>query len=303
MKITVFGSSGFIGKNLVESLLQDMEVQEVSLRDTSWKNIIDEKSEVFINLIGKAHDHKGTATEKDFYFANVELVQELFEIFKKSKAKLFIQISSLAALEEFESIKPLEEKDICNPISFYGKSKRDAEEWLLKQEVENDKKIIIIRPPMVHGSGDKGNLRLLYNMISKGIPYPLASFNNERSFISIDNFNFYIKRIIEKNENLDNGIYHISDNETVATKDIIEVIRKIENIKTPNLSLPKFFIKGIARIGDFVQIPINTKKLKKLTNNLLVSNQRIKAALEIKSLPLTAEEGLEKTLRSFKKNK
>jgi len=303
MKVTVFGGSGFIGKNLVESLLKDMEVQEVSLRDSFWKNIIDAKSEVFINLIGKAHDHKGSATQKDYYFANVELAQELFEIFKKSEAKLFIHISSLAALEEFESIKPLEEKDICNPTSFYGKSKRESEEWLLKQEIENDKKIIIIRLPMVHGPGDKGNLRLLYNMISKGIPYILASFNNERSFISIDNFNFYIKKIIEKNENLDNGIYHISDNETVATKDIIEVIRKIENIKTPNLSLPRFIIKGIARIGDFVPIPINTKKFKKLTNNLLVSNQRIKAALEIKSLPLTAEEGLEKTLRSFKKNK
>lgn len=300
MKIAIFGSSGFIGKNLVESLQQNDDVQEISLRNHAWKNDIDAKTEVFINLVGKAHDHKGTATEKDYYFANVELAQQLFEIFKKSEAKLFIHISSLAALEEFESTKPLEETAECNPISLYGKSKREAEKWLLKEELPEDKKLIIIRPPMVHGPGDKGNLGLLYKIISKKIPYPLASFNNERSFISIDNFNFYIKKIIEKNENLENGIYHISDNETVATNEIIEVIKKVENIKISNLSIPKSMIKGLARIGDFVPIPLNSKKLKKLTNNLLVSNQKIKTALEIEKLPLTATEGLEKTIKSFK---
>lgn len=300
-KITIFGSSGFIGKNLVKSLQENNEVQEISLRNTSWKNDVVANTEVFINLVGKAHDHKGTATEKEYYFANVELAQQLFEIFKKSEAKLFIHISSLAALEEFESIKPLEETDECNPISLYGKSKREAEEWLLNEELANNKKLIIIRPPMVHGPGDKGNLGLLYKVISKGIPYPLASFNNARSFISIDNFNFYIKKIIEKNENLDNGIYHISDNETVATNEIIEVIKKVENIKILNINLPKSMIKALARVGDFIPIPLNTKKLKKLTNNLIISNQKIRNLLEIKKLPLTAEQGLEKTIKSFKK--
>lgn len=299
MKIAIFGSSGFIGKNLVKSLAQNNEVQEVSLRNSSWKDDIDTKIEVFINLVGKAHDHKGTATEKEYYFANVELTQQIFEFFKNSEAKLFIHISSLAAIEEFESIKPLEETDECNPISIYGKSKREAEKWLLEQDLVCDKKIVIIRPPMVHGPGDKGNLGLLHKIISKGIPYPLSSFNNERSFISIDNFNFYIREIIDKNENFENGIYHISDNETVATNDIIEVIKKVEKIKIPNLNIPKFLIKGIARIGDFVPIPLNSKKLKKLTNNLLVSNQKIKTVLGLEKLPLTATEGLEKTIKSF----
>jgi nucleoside-diphosphate-sugar epimerase len=299
MKIAVFGSSGFIGKNLVKYLLEDMEVQEVSLRNSDWENSINEGTEVFINLVGKAHDHKGTATEKDYYFANVDLTQQIFEVFKKSEAKLFIYISSLAALEEFESFKPLEETDECNPISLYGKSKREAEIWLLKEDLVSDKKLIIIRPPMVHGPGDKGNLGLLYKIISKKIPYPLTSFDNQRSFISIDNFNFYIMKIIEKSENLGSGIYHVCDNETVATKDIIEVIKKVEEIKIVNLRFPKFLVKGFARIGDFIPIPLNTKKLKKMTNSLLVSNQKINTALEIDQLPLTAEQGLEKTIKSF----
>jgi len=301
MKIAVFGSSGFIGKNLVESLQQNFDVHEISLRNSEWEKKLSEETQIFINLVGKAHDHKGTATEEDYYFANVDLAQSLFEAFKKTDAELFIHISSLAALEEFESVKPLMETDHCNPVSLYGKSKRKAEEWLLQQDLLDGKKLIIIRPPMVHGPGDKGNLGLLYKIISKGIPYPLASFNNERSFISIGNFIFYIKQIIEKRNRINSGIYHIADNETVATNEIIEVIKKVENLKIPNISLPRFLVKGIARCGDFLPLPLNTKKLKKLTNNLLVSNQKIKTALEIDTLPLTAKEGLELTIKSFKK--
>lgn len=301
MRIAIFGSSGFIGKNLVKSLLQNNNVQEISLRNFSWQKDIVAKTEVFINLIGKAHDLKATATVEEYHYANVELTQLLFATFKNSEAKLFIHISSLAALEELESLKPMVETDNCNPISLYGKSKREAEIWLLKEDLVSDKKLVIIRPPMVHGPGDKGNLGLLYKIISKGIPYPLASFNNERSFISIENFNFYVEQIIQKSDDLASGIYHVSDDETIGTNEIISIIKKFENIKTPDIKIPKLIIRGLAKIGDYIPIPLNTKKLKKMTNNLLVSNQKIKTALGIQKLPITAEHGLEKTIKSFKK--
>lgn len=301
MKIAIFGSSGFIGKNLVEFLRLNAEVQEIFVRESLWQSSIDEGNDVFINLVGKAHDHQGTATEEDYLFANVEMMQQIFETFKKSNAELFIHISSLAALEEFEADKPLVESDECRPISMYGQSKRKAEEWLLKQNLSPTKKLIIIRPPMVHGAGDKGNLGLLYKLISKGIPYPLASFNNERSFISIDNFVFYIEKIIEKNRSLENGIYHIADNETVSTKKIISIIKEVVQKKVPDISVPRFIVKKLARIGDFSSFPLNTKRLKKMTSNLLVSNQKINSALKVSKLPLTAEEGLIKTIKSFQK--
>ena len=297
--IYLFGSTGFLGSHLKKKLRG--EIITVNLRDENWKKRCDFDASVMINLVGKAHDHKGTATEKDYYFANVDLAQQVFELFKTSEAKLFIHISSLAALEEFESFKPLKESDECRPISVYGKSKREAEEWLLKQDLPQHKKLIIIRPPMIHGSGDKGNLGLLYKLISKGIPYPLASFNNQRSFISVDNFVFYIEKIIEKNNNLETGIYHIADNELVSTKEVIKIIKKILQKKVPDISAPKFIIKNIAKIGDFLPFPLNTSRLKKMTSNLVVSNQKINIALNIEQLPLTAEEGLTNTIKSFKK--
>src|SRR5690606_16164829 len=117
--------------------------------------------------------------------------------FLESDADLLIHISSLAAIEEFESATPLTESDECHPQSWYGQSKHTAEEWLFAQQLPENKKLIIVRPPMVHGPRDKGNLDLLYKLISKGIPYPLASFDNKRSFISIDNFSFFIEQIID----------------------------------------------------------------------------------------------------------
>lgn len=299
MKITLFGASGFIGKNLMEQLQQKYAVSQISVREKDWKqNLFD--SDIYINLIGKAHNHNGEAKEEDFYQINVNLLKDIFESFINSKAKLFIHISSIAALEEFESSHELTEIDECNPDSWYGKSKRLAEEWLMIQNLPTDKKLIIIRPPMVHGSGDKGSLGLLYKLISKGIPYPLASFENKRSFISIDNFSFFINEIVSNAEKLPNGIYHIADDEYVSTSEIIEIIKQVKQKHTPNLNLPKFLVKAIAKIGDVLPIPLNSLRLKKMTSNLTVSNQKIKSALGIEKLPLSAEEGLIKTIKSFK---
>lgn len=294
--IVISGSTGFIGQHLLSTF--DCTVG-LSLRTQGWRQKMS-SSTAIINLVGKAHDHNGTATEQDYYQANVELAKRIFQAFIDSSASILIHVSSLAALEEYESNVPLEESDSCNPVSWYGKSKRDAEEWLLVQTLPENKKLIILRPPMVHGSGDKGNLRLLYKLISRGIPYPLASFDNRRSFISIDNFSFFIQQIIENQELINSGIYHIADDEPISTKEIIETIKKVTGKKSPDIALPKFFVKGIAKIGDVLPIPLNTKRLKKMTSDLLVSNAKIKQSLSIDKLPLTAKEGLEKTIKSFR---
>lgn len=301
LNINLFGASGFIGRNLRTELLTCHEVFSISLHDENWRDKL-RKDAIFINLVGKAHDHNKTATKKDFFKVNVDFVKDIFDEFVRSEASVFIHISSLAALEEFHSKEALTEGNPCNPDSWYGKSKREAEIWLLNQKLPVNKKIIILRPPMVHGAGDKGNLGLLYKLISKGIPYPLASFKNKRSFISIDNFIFFIKEILNNHAKLSTGIYHISDDEPVSTMQIINIIKKVTHKNTPNLSLPKSFAKALAKMGDILPIPLNSIRLKKMTSDLILSNQKIKSTLGIKQLPQTAEEGLEKTITQFYKN-
>lgn len=299
MKIILFGGSGFIGKNVMKKFPKN-SIVPISLRTDEWKNNLPSEAEVFINLIGKAHDHEGRASYADYYEANVELTKQIFSEFFKSKAQLLIHISSIAALEELESPYPLKEEDFNNPLSHYGKTKREAEVWLLNQHLPKEKKIIILRPPLVHGEGDKGNLGLLYKFISKGIPYPLGAFENSRSFLSMDNFIFFLKEIINNQDKLDSGIYHIADDEVLSTKKILDIIKRVENKKIIDLYIPPIVIKVLARIGDFSPFPLNTKRLKKMTSNLEVSNQKIKSVLEIKKLPISAEKGIEITIKSFK---
>lgn len=299
MKIILFGGSGFIGKNVMKKFPKN-SIVPISLRTDEWKNNLPSEAEVFINLIGKAHDHEGRASYADYYEANVELTKQIFSEFFKSKAQLLIHISSIAALEELESPYPLKEEDFNNPLSHYGKTKREAEVWLLNQHLPKEKKIIILRPPLVHGEGDKGNLGLLYKFISKGIPYPLSAFENSRSFLSMDNFIFFLKEIINNQDKLDSGIYHIADDEVLSTKKILDIIKRVENKKIIDLYIPPIVIKVLARIGDFSPFPLNTKRLKKMTSNLEVSNQKIKSVLDIKKLPISAEKGIEITIKSFK---
>lgn len=293
--ILIIGASGFVGQNLLQYLKFS---KGCSLRDKDWRSKIDE-FEILVNLVGKAHDHKGQACEQDYFFVNVGLVKEIFYAFIQSTATVLLHVSSIAALEEYSAEGMLTESDTCHPESWYGRSKREAEEWLLAQELPSNKKLIIIRPPMIHGPGDRGNLGLLYGLISRGIPYPLASFDNYRSFISIENFCFFIRQMIEKKDKLPSGIFHVADNESVSTHQIIEIIKQVTGRRVVNLALPKSLVIGIAKIGDFIPIILNSKRLKKMTSNLLVSNEKSKSFLNVTKLPLTAQEGLRKTIESF----
>ncbi len=293
--IAILGSSGFIGQNLLENIEGSFGV---SLRNDDLQERLG-SAEVIVNLVGKAHDHKGDATEEDYFYVNFGLTKQIFTAFNNSKASVLIHVSSIAAVEEYESVSPLVETDSCNPLSWYGKSKLIAEQWLLEQELNEGKKIIIVRPPMVHGVGDKGSLRLLYRLISRGIPYPLSSFNNSRSFIGIDNFIFFIKAFIERRHSIDSGVYHIADDEYVSTSEIIAIMKEVTGKRILNLSIPRFLVRFIAGLGDRIPIPLNTKRLKKMTGTLLLSNVKAKSVLGIRKLPTTAKEGLYKTIRSF----
>ncbi|MEJ5092681.1 NAD-dependent epimerase/dehydratase family protein [Sphingobacterium faecium] len=300
MKVLVLGgNNGFIGSHLSKSLATSFDCKFVSMRNFDW--LRDNFSpNCVINLVGKAHDFTGSAKEEDFYFANYELAKKAFQLFVASPANLFIHISSLAAIEEIEAPASLSEIATYNSVTPYGKSKRAAEEWLLEQTLPMGKKMIILRPPMVHGAGDKGNLNQLYKLVSNGIPYPLVKFKNKRSFLSIENFCFFIEQILIKRDKMESGIYHLADDETLSSNEIVKLIKEETGFNTPCLPLPKSVIRWVSKIGDRTTFPLNTWRLKKLTSNLVVSNKKIKVALSIQRLPRTAKEGLRETIRSFK---
>ena len=156
-----------------------------------------------------------------------------------------------------------------------------------------------MRPCMIHGPGNKGNLKLLYGVVSKGIPWPLGAFENRRSFTSIGNLQEVIKGLLTKD--VPSGIYHMGDDEALSTNELIEVICSALGKKAHIWNIPRGLMNGIAKIGDAFHLPLNTLRMQKLTENYVVSNAKIKAALGMKEMPVRAKDGMRETIKSFVK--
>lgn len=295
MKLTLTGSSGFVGTNLI-NYLKGFDLLKLSFRYQANQTINLGDIDAIIHLSGKAHDLKKVSQPNDYYEANFELTKQLYDAFLNSDATKFIFISSVKAAADFVD-ETLTEATIPNPQTDYGKSKLQAEEYIQSQPLPEGKSYYILRPCMIHGPGNKGNLNLLNQFVSKGVPYPLASFDNKRSFLSVENLCFVIKEVLEM-DNIPSGIYHVADDEPLSTNELVALLSKAQDRSVRLLQVPQHFISLIAKIGDKLSLPLNTERLQKLTENYVVSNAKIKSVLK-KELPLSAREGILRTARSF----
>lgn len=299
MSIIITGASGFVGQNLSIYLQKKgRTVKPLSLRKSNLKESLDNKAEAIIHLAGKAHDTSNTSQSAEYYIINRDLTIAVFEEFLKSDIRDFFYFSSVKAAADTTSLI-LDENVQTDPRTPYGKSKLEAEKYILKKAISGGKRVFIIRPCMIHGPGNKGNLNLLYKIVEKGMPWPLADFNNQRSFLSIDNLSFLIDQMLEKKD-LPSGIYNFADDESLSTNELVSLIGAVLKKRVQFLKLPKKLIEGLVKVGDFIPMPLNSDRLKKLTESYVVSNSKIKKALEIDKLPVSTKEGLKITIESFK---
>ena len=291
MSIFLTGASGFVGSNLVEFLNTNYTIIKYH-RD--WQILLNDS--IVIHLAGKAHDLKKTSNSEEYYQVNTDLTKNIFDAFLISDAKVFITLSSVKAVAD-EVVGELTEDHHPKPITHYGKSKLLAEQYILSQKIPKGKRVYVLRPCMIHGPGNKGNLNLLYKLISIGVPWALGAFENKRSFCSIDNLLFILKELIER-EDIPSGIYNVADDEPISTNDLISLIAVSQNRKYKIWYIPKGVIENFAKIGDIFHLPLNTDRLQKLTGSYLVSNEKIKNVIG-KPLPFSSKDGLLKTFKSF----
>lgn len=295
-KILITGASGFVATNLQNYLKTSFEVVQLSIRFKP-NQMVEISENAIIHLAGKAHDLKKVANPQEYYEANFELTKQLFDAFLVSKASVFIFISTVKAVaDDVNGI--LAEDTVPNPKTHYGISKLQAENYILNQKIQEGKRIFILRPCMIHGPGNKGNLNLLYTIVKKGLPWPLGAFENQRSYCSIENLCFVIQQLLES-ETIPSGVYNVADDIALSTNELIQLMGESQIKPTRIFSISKGIIKAIAKTGDFLRLPLNSERLQKLTESYVVSNDKIVAAIG-KSLPVSSIEGLMRTLKSFK---
>lgn len=295
MKVIITGAGGFVGTNLLDYLKSTCEISQLSVRYTSGQQFV-LKGDVVIHLAGKAHDLKNVSNPQEYYDANFELTKQLFDAFLDSEETVFIFMSTVKAVAD-TVVGILTEEAIQNPKTHYGKAKYQAEQYILSKALPSDKRVYILRPCMIHGPGNKGNLNLLYNLAAKGFPWPLGAFENKRSFLTVENLCFIIKELLE-NKDVASGVYHLADDESLSTNELMELIGKCLERKSMIWRIPSILVVGIAKLGDYLYLPLNSERLDKLTESYLVSNIKIKKAIG-KELPVSAKQGIIKTIKSF----
>jgi nucleoside-diphosphate-sugar epimerase len=314
MKILITGINGFVGTNFTKSLFRNHKIFGLDIHQPEKEGVErifgwDELGKVppvdaIVHLAGKAHDTKNRSEAQVYFDVNTGLTQKIFDYFLQSDARTFIFFSSVKAAADSVPGDVLTEDVVPAPVGPYGESKIRAEEYILNKwsvvsSQLSEKKVYILRPCMIHGPGNKGNLNLLYNVVKKGIPWPLGAYENRRSFCSIDNISYVVEQLIVK-ENIESGIYHVGDDEPLSTNELIRLIGESVGKRSHIWKLPKGLMNAAAAIGESFNLPLNKDRLRKLTENYVVSNAKIKKVLGIDKMPVSAKEGMRKTLDSFR---
>ena len=290
--IYITGANGFIGQHLCSMLEKKFFVTKYK-RNSPLKI----QEDVVIHLAGLAHDTRNFSNHQDYYRVNTDFTKEVYEAYLTSPAKKFIFLSSVKAVADvIEGI--LTEDFFPNPQTPYGLSKLKAEQ-LIKGHPSNmqaNKSFYILRPAMVYGKGNKGNLNVLYHFLKKGYPWPLGAFHNRRSYCAVENLLFVIEEIL-RIENFPQGTYNVCDDNSISTTELVSLISDALMRKPLIISFPKCLILFLAKIGDIFALPFTTEKLEKLTHSYIVSNDKIKSYLG-KTLPYSTKVAMRKVYTS-----
>lgn len=308
MNILITGVHGFVGSNLVKYLSGENTIYGLDIiapekegvaKTYSWDDLdagVLPEIDAIIHLAGKAHDTRNQTVADVYFRVNRDLTIKIFDYFAAHDISKFVFFSTAkAAADRVEGV--LTEDVVPSPVGPYGESKIAAENYILSKGEVPGKQVYIFRPCMIHGPGNKGNLNLLYGVVSKGIPWPLGAYENRRTFTSVENMCFAVNGVLTSD--VPSGIYNMGDDDALSTNELIEVICSALGKKAHIWRIPRGLMNAVAKVGGWLHLPLNPLRMQKLTENYVSSNAKIKKALGIEKFPVDAREGLTKTIKSF----
>lgn len=319
MKILITGIHGYVARSLTSAWAGDPTVEIYGLSRTAtfipgvrhiftWSDFpYFSKSatqlpcfDLIIHLAAIVHDTLGKIKAEEYYRINYSLTKSIFDFFLKSESDKFIFFSSVAACaDSLGDDEILSETSTPVPSGPYGKSKLKAEQYILSHLTDGHT-VYILRPAMIHGPGCKGNLPILYKVLFRNFPWPLGAFENKRHFVSIANVIFTVRKISDNV--LPPGIYNLADDDYVSTNHLVRKIAESLENKVRIWKISRGLILFIFGTGTLLHLPLNRKRLDKLTGNFQISNSKLKNGLHITRMPVSSDEGLSLTLSALKES-
>ncbi|KTC66032.1 UDP-glucose 4-epimerase (Galactowaldenase) (UDP-galactose 4-epimerase) (plasmid) [Legionella adelaidensis] len=285
--ILITGATGFVGKQLVQKLLQHSNYKvQASVRSvnsalpkelqipignvskqTDWTPAL-KGCDVVIHTAARVHIMRETATDplQEFRKINVEGTLNLARQAATHGVKRFIFISSIKVNGEITHNDKFFADDKPSPQDPYAVSKLEAEQGLFSIAKETGLEVVIIRPPLIYGPHVKGNFRRLIQTIQKGLPLPLAALNhNKRSLVSIYNLLDLINCCID-HPNAANQVFLVSDGFDISSVELLQKIGQALNKSPWLIYIPRMLLKGISsllgkealwqRLGGSLQLDI-----------------------------------------------
>ena len=246
-RVLIAGKDSYIGTHFRDYLKQfpnEYYVEELDVRDASWKQFDFSKFDVVYHVAGIAHIKETKENANLYYKVNRDLAVDIANLAKTNGVKHFIFMSSMSVYGLIYSKELITKKTATNPKTNYGKSKLQAENEILKLADDNFK-VSVLRPPMVYGKNSPGNMTKLVNMVKKIHIFP--TLKNERSSITIEKLCECILDTIKYEKK---GIILPQNDQYMCTYDTIRNQMNEENVGVWYISLFNPLLKiMIGKVG------------------------------------------------------
>lgn len=261
MKVLITGANGFVGSGFMaafqragydvigavrkpaEGMIAVGEIDDT----TDWTEAL-AGCDAVVHAAARVHQMNETSAEAAalYHRTNVLGTEHLARQAARAGVKRFVFLSSIKAMGEggfFSREMP------CMPEDDYGRSKRDAEEVLLKVAAETGLEVVILRLPLIYGPGVRANFLKLFDLVSRGIPLPLGAVNNARSLLALGNLTDLVI-VCVSNANAVGKIYLPSDGAPVSTAGMLRSIAAVLGKPSRLLAVPPAIIRlGASLLG------------------------------------------------------
>lgn len=307
--IKIIGGSGFVGSFLIEEL-NDFNVTNLDKNPSPFfndistigniLNINDLKFKKNVNtVVLLAAEHRDDVTPTSMYYdVNVKGTKNVLKAMNDSNVKNLIFTSSVA-IYGLNKDNPNENHQV-DPFNHYGKSKWEAEK-AIKEWYDNDpsgKSVTIIRPTVIFGERNRGNVYNLLKQISSGKFVMIGKGNNAKSMAYVRNITAFIKKCIKKKE-VGFHIYNYADKPDFSMNELSSIVQQKMNIKLSKYKIP-YWIGLLGGYGfDFLSLisrkktSISSVRVKKFCATTQFDSSKVHKNF---MAPFSLRDGLDKTL-------
>jgi nucleoside-diphosphate-sugar epimerase len=272
LKVLVTGASGFVGSALARRLLRDglqvrgthRRVPPPAIPGIEWHQLSRLDSEpalrdvaagcdAVVHLAALAHQTGKSADGRrdEFERVNVESTRLLARAARSLAVHRFVFVSSVAAVCSSSDVC-VDEQTPARPDTDYGRSKLHAEQALQKELQDGSTDWCVLRPPLVYGPGNPGNMGRLMRLIEHGLPLPFGSIRNRRSFIFIDNLVDALATVVTHPGEI-RSIYFVGDGSDFSTPELAVSLAAAARRPTRLLHVPVGILELLGRVGDGIE--------------------------------------------------